>query len=282
MIKEAIPFKSPSAPSEGQTSARSEAALDLELAVQDVDSVLEQLASLAVAIRRSGSTTRMQKADRTFDPSKHPELQRHLTLFIAFQSPSQIEQLRVARRSQSPTSGPAFHLDTVQERLITANLRRRHRFLYAQRHASKLERHTQEYESSLRNATKLHANQVAEASELEAEDNVTSKTTQTGIEFPTIPKGVLTNTTASEVVTPIRYSIPRRTAPSQQARTEISTTASKLVYPTGPEIKPSASTFQCPCCCMPLLSDVAIQSNKWRSVHAFVSSMHFLAVLTKL
>lgn len=217
----------------------------------------------------------MQKADRTFDPSKHQELRNHLTLLIAFESPKKIEMLRTRtfathREPNPPTTGLDLPLDVVQTRLITANLRRRHRFLYAQRHAIKLERQAAEHESTIREEASRHAVQARIAPETTSQNLATGSPNpaQTAHTSSKARKGVLTDTTASEVVDSIRDIRPKQETPSQQARSEISTTASKIVYPTPPEIDPRPPSFRCPCCCLPLLSDIAIHSNKWRSVRA--------------
>lgn len=275
-------------PDDDKSIIRKEVAWELELAVQDVDSILEQLASLAVAIRRSGSSSRMQKADRTFDPSKHQELRNHLTLLITFESPKKIEMLRTGtcathREPNPPTTGLDLHLDVVQTRLINANLRRRHRFLYAQTHATKLEPQAVGHESTIREEASRHAAQAMKAPETTGQNLATDPPNPAQIAHISSKarKGVLTDTTASEVVDSIRDIRPKQATPSQQARSEISTTASKIVYPTPPRIDPRPPSFRCPCCCLPLLSDIAIHPNKWRSVHApFLSKL--TAMLIKL
>lgn len=165
-------------PDDDKSVIRKEVAWELELAVQDVDSILEQLASLAVAIRRSGSNSRMQKADRTFDPNKHQELRNHLTLLITFESPKKIEMLRTGtcathREPNPPTTGLDLHLDVVQTRLINTNLRRRHRFLYAQTHATKLERQAVKHESSIREEASRHAAQAMKVPETTSQNLAT-------------------------------------------------------------------------------------------------------------
>ncbi|KAK2776658.1 hypothetical protein CKAH01_12308 [Colletotrichum kahawae] len=95
----------------------------------EVEQIINHLARVALAIRKSGTSSRLHKADRTFDPSKHQNFRRHLELII------------LARGCEDGRSD--YHLDTealtaIQERLILANLRRRNRYRYAQKHADKL------------------------------------------------------------------------------------------------------------------------------------------------
>ncbi|KAJ5376147.1 hypothetical protein N7509_013033 [Penicillium cosmopolitanum] len=108
---------------------------DNELARKtDVENSLNQLTRLIVAIRKAGTRSRLQKADSSFDPNcpQIRSLRQHLELLLLVHpdehgnSDSNKQQLDPAR------------LTLIQLRLIDANLRRRNRFLYAQKHAQKL------------------------------------------------------------------------------------------------------------------------------------------------
>ena len=153
-------------------------------------------------------------------------------------------------------------MDNVQSRLVNANLRRRHRFVYAQSHASKLEREDRPLIRSLavsqseQNASKSHVEQTTTISG-------PAKVVEGAGTFLQQLKGPLTDTTASEMNVPIQSQMPSRT-PSQKSRTDISTTASKIDYPAPPELDPRTATFRCPCCCLPQLSEVATESVKWK------------------
>ena len=115
-------------------------------ATKSTEAILDQLAQLAVAIRRSGTTSRLQKADRSFYPDDHSDLQNlreHLNLILLTRS-SNIEDRRKECRNtlgedRSVNFGvDATHLNSVQKRLVDANLRRRNRFIHAQGHADLL------------------------------------------------------------------------------------------------------------------------------------------------
>ncbi|KAJ5235397.1 NACHT nucleoside triphosphatase [Penicillium citrinum] len=112
----------------------------LEEAKQNVDATFDNLASIAVAIRHTGRKSRLLKADKSFDPNILDDLRTHL------------ECITLIGRTLSAESHQEHHendplwwedemkgtLTPLQRRLIEANLQRRNRFLYAQRHSKKL------------------------------------------------------------------------------------------------------------------------------------------------
>lgn len=67
----------------------------LEDPLLDVDSALESLVNLSLAIRRTGRRSRLHKADRLFKPEEHAELRKHLEAIIVLR----------------PGSGPCFRDD---------------------------------------------------------------------------------------------------------------------------------------------------------------------------
>ncbi|KAI9367894.1 hypothetical protein BJX61DRAFT_547065 [Aspergillus egyptiacus] len=100
----------------------------------DVEDSLNQLTRLTLAIRKAGTKSRLLKADASFDPDS-PQicaLRRHLELLLLV-SPNTSK----TSASSSQQLNPA-RLSPVQRRLIEANLLRRNRFLYAQRHVQKM------------------------------------------------------------------------------------------------------------------------------------------------
>ncbi|CAH0028837.1 unnamed protein product [Clonostachys rhizophaga] len=131
----------------------------LKVAKQDVDAAIDNLALIAVAIRQAGKRSRLSKADRSFDRATLVELEIHLTCMALLRRTSFKEEFPTYHEDDAPSvSGekPTEHLEQhkatpdwwrseidgeitpLQDRLIEANLRRRNRFLYAQRHSRKL------------------------------------------------------------------------------------------------------------------------------------------------
>ncbi|GCB23186.1 hypothetical protein AAWM_06071 [Aspergillus awamori] len=120
----------------------------LDQAMQDVKSIIGQLSRITTSIRKAGTNARIQKADASYDPD-HPQvkaLRIHLQLLL-LSRPTNNGTLRVLISSHgvvltSPVDETIVtdsrSLTAIQQRLIEANLKRRNRFLYSQRHAIKL------------------------------------------------------------------------------------------------------------------------------------------------
>lgn len=245
----------------GENPSQHTSISDLRIATSDVDSIIEQLGGLAIAIRRSGSSSAILKADRTFHPNMHQELHHHLTLLIV------LEQVKCRLRSSSPIGDHLqisieTPLSSVQKRLIDANLRRRHRFVYAQNHALKLERQDAGHEFSIYDSSDsdVKTNDIIGIA-IEGQRRPSSKQAASRLN-----KDTVTITTASAVAVPIENLMPAKLTPSQRAKTEISTTGSKIVYPAPPEVEMASALFRCPCCCLPQPSEIArpLRRNRWR------------------
>ncbi|KAF5570196.1 1-phosphatidylinositol-4 5-bisphosphate phosphodiesterase [Fusarium phyllophilum] len=122
----------------------------LEDALLDIDSALESLVTLSLAIRRTGRRSRLQKADRLFIPEEHAELRKHLEAII---------QLR-------PGPGPCCpedesrtkmaSLTPLQCHLVTANLKRRNRFIQAQLHSLGLKKRSVGFEITVPETEEQH------------------------------------------------------------------------------------------------------------------------------
>ncbi|KAF5965590.1 1-phosphatidylinositol-4,5-bisphosphate phosphodiesterase [Fusarium bulbicola] len=115
----------------------------LEEVLLDIDSALESLVTLSLAIRRTGRRSRLHKADRLFKPEEHAELKKHLEAIVLLR----------------PGPGPCFQEDKFQTRmgsltplqshLVTANLKRRNRFIQAQLHSLGLKKRSIGFEFTL-------------------------------------------------------------------------------------------------------------------------------------
>lgn len=235
----------------------------LEQAQSEVEQVVDHLARLGVAIRKSGSNARSQKADRLFKQEDHSDLFRYLTVVVLGRgSPEGREHYQVNPGLLSP----------VQERLIRANLRRRNRFLYAQRHAMKLA-----FATAVPTVEQFQMPGFVDGPLPVQEDEVAPEPSATVIpepeETPELENTPVitssrqpmpfTATSASAVGTAIQE-VPRfMPAPSQLARTNITSTAAKVAYPRPPQVREGLRYFKCPCCCQ-TLSSLYQQSTHWK------------------
>lgn len=256
-------------------------------AVKSTEAILDQLMRLAVAIRKSGTGSRLQKADHSFNPKAHEGFQNHLAL-VLLARPSDIEDRRHAywdtlnedRLVHFGVDGT--QLNTVQQRLVDANLRRRNRFMYAQNHARKL---AGCQESSTPKVITNHGSvyQPDEETSIEPQQPVeetasTQNQNAAAMDRSKISPNALemTATTASTVGTAIIFdSINTATAP-RQTMTQVSSTGSKLTYPNPPQIGGGQNSFRCPCCCQTFPAMFA-ECDRWR----FVEFCHPMRILVR-
>ncbi|KAM0245095.1 hypothetical protein ACHAQJ_010649 [Trichoderma viride] len=234
--------------------------------MKTIEMMLDQLARIAVAVRRSGRRSRLHKADQRFKPEDHDDLQRHLvTILLAHPessggpfNPVELESSGVSKGQTDLT-----RLDEIQQRLIRCNLKRRNRFLYAQRHAEKLG-------SGISQGQPL----AQPIGAVETRLVISSEFTQ-GIQnsLPTeeilLDKGVnappnstiMTDTTASAISHGLALQEMHRSAPA--ASTVMSSTVISLKYPHPPTVEEGFLLFKCPCCCQPL-PRVYLEDQKWK------------------
>lgn len=214
----------------------------------EVEQVLDHLTRIAVAIRKSGANFRYQKADRLFDPRAHQDLRSHLDILV-------LARGSLAGRERWYTD--ARNITPLQERLIIANLRRRNRFMYAQRHAQKLAIDANEarYDDSASGNNMTHQTQTTI---LEA------RVPQHGLHRDQgAPSTMLSATTASFIETRIEK-VPRQPpTPSQMAKTNITSTAARVKYPNPPRGRAGMRYFRCPCCCQ-VLPEIFRQETQWK------------------
>ncbi|RSM07427.1 hypothetical protein CEP52_005210 [Fusarium oligoseptatum] len=108
--------------------------------MQGTEDLLDQIIRLGFAIRKSGTTSRLRRADKSFREEDHQDLKAHLALALALNAGKQCDNRTKTTAERVPDPQKSYdQLMPEQRQLIIANLRRRHRFLYARRHQKKLE-----------------------------------------------------------------------------------------------------------------------------------------------
>lgn len=110
-------------------------------AIRSTDAIFYQFTDLTDAIKRRGTTSRLQNADWSFDPECHEDFKNYLVLTLLAKS-SDIEErrrrhweLNNAKEYSMNFSVDITQLSVMQRRLIEANLQRLNRLIYAQYHA---------------------------------------------------------------------------------------------------------------------------------------------------
>ncbi|KAM3076313.1 WD repeat-containing protein 88 [Clarireedia jacksonii] len=220
----------------------------LQKNIKDVEMMLDQLARIAVVVRRSGRRSRLQKADQRFKPAEHEELQKHLTTILLARPEFSKDQIDVSKLSE------------IQQRLIHCNLMRRNRLLYAQQHSIWLDTDA---------ATRLSQGQANNTRPTASEESAKEKqkslplTTKPSIEAPAVTTNptIRTGTSASAVSDSV--ALPLDVSPVSAASTIISSTVINLKYPRPPKIEKGARIFMCPCCCQTLPVTLS-EGTRWK------------------
>ncbi|RSL58099.1 hypothetical protein CEP53_006257 [Fusarium sp. AF-6] len=229
----------------------------LDEALLDIESALGSLASLALAVRRTGKRSRLHKADRLFNEEEHSELKQHLECIVV---------LRPGERgySRHRFKQKLEELTPVQQRLVTANLRRRNRFLQARRHSTGLKRRKPEL-TSISEDVGNQAHQPIASPDFEIPIPARPL-----VEQPAqLPKNsdapTISGTSASVPESKLRYTDPALKKPEASIpRTEVTRITATAHYPRPQLPDDSQHMFQCPCCYQTLPVQDVKTNPRWR------------------
>ncbi|KAM0289525.1 hypothetical protein ACHAO9_005801 [Fusarium lateritium] len=231
--------------------------LSLDETLLDIDSALESLVSLSLAIRRTGRKSRLHKADRLFDPQEHAELKKHLECIIV---------LRPNAKGRD-TDGEFQHkiesLTPVQQHLITSNLRRRNRFIQAQLHSLGLKRRAHGFELPVHEPVEESIEPVMTSQHQPPrtfDPVATGSPTQPNQHLPPTMPG----TSASDPESKLEYKEPAPKEKDPGPMTVITQITASARYPQPRLFGTQQQAIQCPCCCQTLPVQEAKNNNKWR------------------
>jgi hypothetical protein len=212
-------------------------------AAHGVETIINQLVRISISIHRSGTRARLERADQTFKADRHGELRDHLSLLIHANTFTHQEK-----------EGGNIHfgissriLSDIQLRLIDTNLRRRHRFLYAQKRLKKYEEGS---ESRLHRKLRQQKKQSESPSKLLTISRGEDVGEHDGPHSSSPEDHHAPHTETSTVPTALDgpIQIPEG---NQLSMTVASSTSAKVVYPRALKI-PGRDLFTCPCCCQSL------------------------------
>lgn len=232
---------------------------------QGIDEITDNLAWTGSAIRRSGTKTRLQKADTFFehdmagkDKPQGDQLRTHLICIIK------------SRPTPSATSEDyirdfrSMELQEIQNRLVEANLRRWHRFRYAQRHSDILR--------ASRAAQNMPLHALPEGSALDStaeptDDPTPRINTAFAKQRNKVNDGGETGSTAGLSATAFGSEIQelegRYTRPAKSTMTRISTITGSARFPKAKKSQAQRKTLLCPCCCQALPLEEAEDPDLW-------------------
>ncbi|KAH6989087.1 hypothetical protein BKA56DRAFT_247869 [Ilyonectria sp. MPI-CAGE-AT-0026] len=217
-------------------------------AVHRIDSAIENLALIGVAIRRTGKASRRRRADTWFDPAECEDLRLHLECVILLRP----------RQSGLQDQLDLSSLSIIQKRLIEANLTRRHRFVIAQRRSR---RSKQAEGKQKRIASDLSNNESSQGAGPTESRALTTRSTQKGKERAPPTRGGLTAASTAEGT--LQYVAGRKFEPGA-ARTQITVLAAETKFPRPPRYSDDRHIGKCPCCCQSILVEEMTNRDKWR------------------
>jgi hypothetical protein len=231
---------------------------------KDVEETLDHIIRLTVAVRKAGSHARLRKADTSFDPTNPAlrELKRCLEITL-------------------PPRGFKMEgqMSDVHLRLIEANLRRHHRFMYARKHSKKLASGTTDATATQQQIRKASGNGpqklTSEEPKKDAGYEGLSQPNQAEIGEHNHEPSVIAPTVKTAASAIEGSIIIPESKPKKAAVTVISQASSKISYPRPPRIPENRNVFKCPCCCQPLPVYFS-ETSQWK----YVLSHGVLAVIT--
>jgi hypothetical protein len=231
-----------------------------DASIQNIDSAIKNLALIGVAIRRTGKASRNRRADRTFNPDGYGDLRKHLECIVLLR-PSEEALFRETEQGLFIAKMDSGELSTIQKRLIEANLRRRHNFLRAQKHAITQKEGPIPLPTPI-DSTAINDSTPEDAIVTENPDYVAPKQnlrTKTGA-APTISGFSLASTAEGT----LQYAPADRKYTPRTAKTQITFIASDAEFPKAPSISSSREISRCPCCCQSLPVETFVDPKLWK------------------
>ncbi|KAK0672562.1 hypothetical protein QBC41DRAFT_19580 [Cercophora samala] len=234
-----------------ETLVKRDEETDLLELFEDIEDIMAQLVRISAAIRGAGMRARFDRADDSFNPERHTELQRHLEFLVQVSSLGESQKERGNLDLVSPRNTTA-----VAQRLISANLIRRHRYLYARRRWTK-----QAPESETVTTLPVVLEESIPSGQVQTPATVPAPFSKADVR-ETKPQlaapSVITSTVPTVIQGPIQIPHGR-----QSSMTAPSSTSSKAVYPKPPKFGKDALFFRCPCC-FQTLPVTSAKRSRWR------------------
>lgn len=208
--------------------------------------------------------SRNSQVDQTFNPDDYQELRMHLECIILLR-PTDDALFHQIESGEYVAKLDNSKLSDIQQRLIEANLRRRHKFLGAQKRSSiqkRLKTHfslsaaPSSIDSPLQEEPLTDIQNADAADNLDPKPDPTTKGEQTtaisGFSLASTAEGILKHGSAAKKYTP------------SATKTQITFIASDVEFPKAPPISPGREIKQCPCCCQSLLIKAFQNPNIWK------------------
>ncbi|KAM5442400.1 hypothetical protein MferCBS31731_002278 [Microsporum ferrugineum] len=256
---------------------------EIEESMEVVDLIIENLAMLATVIRRTGKRSHLKRVDLTFDPQRQTRLRRHFECIVLLRPAKPAKNALFRPAVSPPTTAEDWmnvvpnyieggdHLTPLQTRLIDANLRRRYRFLCAQRHSEKLAGHqTSAGPRASPARVGIPTRSAVEGDVLTPSVAPSSKPVASPEASKDADRNLATpgpSTAASTVEITNSFiegkASIRRTPQTRITAITASTQYPRLLKPCDNERK-KHKILKCPCCCQPQPETMAENTDAWK------------------
>jgi len=236
---------------------------DVRNAIANIDSTLDSLAFIGIQIRRSGRKSRLRKADDSFDENRHKyrKFRAHLACVITSKPTQEGRPKNEGNEIHSVDEFASLKLPLIQQRLVEANLRRRHRFMEAQRHS-----HGLQVRSTKISHTVIPQQFVAMAADYNKHKVSPMQDTKVAValrEQPGHPAApTMTGTSASGLDS--KWGGFRNNRHVGSTVTHITAITAAARYPKArPLSNQDQMLVKCPCCCQAIPAS-ELEDSQWR------------------
>jgi hypothetical protein len=224
------------------------------------------LVDLGMSVREAGSSSRIRKADFSFEGQNYNAFRDHLRIVLQSYHAYEAERSDQLETKHAVNDLLSLELRPEQDHMIEANLRRRHRSAWASYRANKIKASNVVHQYN----TQKHSEPAVVPSgdtkgiiDLPVGTNNAEvvRHSQTGESVSTVKTTVLQSALKSR----IPDSAPTATPRSRPSTRNTKITA-EIVHPQPPRVALSGAyqTFQCPYCRDTLSSDIARSRSSWK------------------
>lgn len=227
-----------------------------------IKTMLGHLARITTAIRRSGAAMRYQKADLSLMKRDYSELEDHLSFVIRLANANNAAaHLDLSKTGEGNTTA-SVRLTAVQQRLISVNITRRNRIIFATRNMRFKEPTGAQYQGR-----EISALPQVPRAQVELSHGSISKTA-VSVSNPhrstNSAKEMSVSKTATEMGSNFR--LPETTALGQETHsivTRVTDIGATQDYPSFPSHQ-NMNWVQCPYCAEMLPANYANKPSRWR------------------
>ncbi|KID95385.1 transcription factor Zn, C2H2, partial [Metarhizium majus ARSEF 297] len=231
----------------------SQSQAQVEIATENIDSALGSLSRLGLSIRQSGKASRTRRADRRFNPDDHEEFRTHLRCILLLRPTADGHNMKDIEESR---------LNQLQKRLIDCNLRRRNRFLLAQKHSEKLKASQRTSQSSKPPERPIASLPIPSSSGHEKDETKAAEPKATESRPKPQREAERAGTNLHSAASTAEGT-PLALCNDTTAKTSITSLARTKEFPRPPKPLIGRRIYRCPCCFQSLPDSILSSPTEW-------------------